>query len=163
MKHVLCFAALALLLGGCSLLPVQPSAGSNPLINVLTRINAAGLADLTRVEAVASVPNAGMPGGIEDADGLHCAQAATVVLGQVQAVNAAANGAGAGVLTLAEMASLFQPGSPQANQAQNTLAAGCVAKANDVLGAAGVVLAGGVVGAVATNPSILPLAATLVP
>lgn len=132
---------------------------TNPLINVLTKINNAGLADLKRVEAVAGVPNANLPGGIEDKDGLQCAQAGEAVLTQINAVNAAANGPGAGALTLAEMASLFQPGSPQFNQAQNTLAAGCVAKANDVMGPAGVVAAGGVVGAIAANQSILPLLA----
>lgn len=146
----------ALALAACaSTTPTAP----NPLINVLTKINNAGLADLQRVEAVASVPNANMPGGIEDQAGLACAQAATVVLGQIQAVNAAANGSGAGVLTVAEVASLFQPGSPQANRAQDTLATGCVAKANQVLGAAGVVAAGGVIGAIAASPQILPLAA----
>jgi hypothetical protein len=138
----------------------QPATTSiaNPLIVELTKIGNAGTGDLKSVEAVASVPNTGLPGGIEDQAGLQCAQAGVVVLTQIQAVNAAANGPGAGVLTLAEMASLFQPGSPQANQAQDTLATGCVAKANQVLGAAGVIAAGGVVGAMVTSPVILPLA-----
>lgn len=145
---------IVLLLAACA-----SSTASNPLIAVLAKINNAGLADLQRVEAVASVPNPNLAGGIEDKDGLQCAQAATTVLTQIQAVNAAANGPGAGVLTVAEIASLFQPGSPQAAQAQNTLSAGCVAKANDVLGPAGVIAAGGVVGAIASTQSILPLLA----
>lgn len=159
MKRVLaCLAVAAVFaLGACS--STSTTSIADPLIKVLTKINDAGLSDLKRVEAVASVPNTNLPGGIEDKDGLACAQAGVVVLTQIQAVNAAANGPGAGVLTVAEIASLFQPGSPQANQAQNTLAAGCVAKANDVLGAAGVIAAGGVVGAMAVTPQILPLAA----
>jgi hypothetical protein len=131
----------------------------DPLITELGKISAAGLADLTQLEAVASVPNKALPGGIEDADGLACAQAAVVVLTQVQAVNTAASGPGAGALTTAEIASLFQPGSVQYNQATNTLAAGCVAKANDVLGPAGVVAAGGVIGALSITNGILPIAA----
>lgn len=133
---------------------------ADPVIKVLIKISSAGLADIQQVETVASVPNTGLPGGIEDQDGLQCAKAAQSVLTQINAVNTAANGAGAGVLTLAEMASLFQPGSPQYTQAENTLATGCVAKANDVLGAAGVLAAGGVVGAIAANQAILPLIAS---
>lgn len=147
---------VALALSACA--SANNPVATNPLIDVLTKINNAGLADLQRVEAVASVPNINLPGGIEDQAGLACAQAATVVLGQIQAVNAAANGPGAGVMTVAEVASLFQPGSPQANQAQDTLATGCIAKANQVMGAAGVIAAGGVIGAIAASPTILPLA-----
>ena len=147
--------ALALALTSCA---VFNSKVIDPLVTELGKISAAGLADLARVETVASVPNPGLPGGIEDADGLACAKAGVVVLSQIQAVNTAANGPGAGVLTTAELASLFQPGSPAYLQAENTLAAGCVAKANDVLGAAGVVAAGGVIGALAANSAILPLA-----
>lgn len=153
MKHLVLIVALAL--AACA----GSAAASNPLLTELTRINNAGLADLQNVEKVASTPNAAMPGGIEDQDGLRCAQAATVVLTQINALNAAANGPGAGAMTVAEMASLFQPGSPQFDQAQNTLVTGCVAKANDVLGAAGVIAAGGVVGAMVQAPMILPLAA----
>lgn len=143
---------------GIAALAACATANTNPLINELAKISAAGLADLQRVEAVASVPNAALPGGIEDKDGLACAQAAVTVLTQIQAVNTAANGPGAGALTVAEMASLFQPGSPQYDSAANTLGTGCLAKANDVLGPTGVVAAGGVVGAMVATNGILPLA-----
>ena len=156
MKKLLATTALcaALSLGACA----TSATATNPLLGVMTKIANAGAADLTRVEAVASVPNPALPGGIEDQDGLRCAQAAMVVLTQIQAVNQAANGPGAGAFTLAEMASLFQPGSPQFNSAQNTLTTGCIAKANNILGPAGVIAAGGVVGAIAANSAILPLA-----
>jgi hypothetical protein len=130
---------------------------ANPLFVELSDISQAGLGDLARVEAIASVPNPGLPGGVEDQAGLTCAQAGTSVLTQVNAVNAAANGPGAGVLSVAEVASLFQPGSPSFNQAEDTLATGCVDKANAVLGAAGVLAAGGVVAAMVASPQILPL------
>ena len=142
-------------LGACA----TTATASNPLIQELTAINNAGLADLARVEVVAAVPNPGLPYGQEDHDGVVCAQAGVAVLTQIQAVNTAANGAGAGVLTVAEIASLFQPGSPQFIQAQNTLVAGCNAKAVEVLGPAGVIAAGGVVGAMVSTSAILPLMA----
>ncbi|MDE2020080.1 MAG: hypothetical protein KGJ13_07080 [Patescibacteria group bacterium] len=153
------FLVVVIALSACVSKPLATPNTNNLLITALARISATGLADLQRVEKVASVPNTNLPGGIEDKDGLTCAQSATAVLTQVNAVNAAANGPGAGVLTVAEIASLFQPGSPQFNQATNTLTAGCIAKANDVLGPAGVVGAGGVIGVLASTNAILPLAA----
>lgn len=155
MKSLLASTAIIALLSGCTQLNQQ---AVDPLIQEITNINNAGLADLQSVEAVASVPNANLPSGIEDEDGLNCAKAGVTVLTQTQSVLTAANNPNAGVLTVAEIASLFQPGSVQYNQASNTLATGCVAKANDVLGAAGVVAAGGVVAAMVANTEILPLA-----
>lgn len=155
---------VVLALSACTTLPTSNSSSASiadPLIKELAAINAAGIGDLQGVENIASVPNAGLPGGIEDQDGLRCAQAGVVVLEQIQTVNAAGNKAGAGVLTLGEMASLFQPGSAPYDQAMNTLTTGCVAKANDVLGAAGVIAAGGVVGALVSTSNILPLVAAL--
>lgn len=131
----------------------------NALIKEVTAISAAGLADIKQLEAVASVPNPGLPGEIEDQDGLACAKAAEGVLTQINAINAAANGPGAGALTAAEIASLFAPGSPQFAQASKTLNAGCYAKAYDVVGPMGIALGGGVVGVMTTAPQILPLAA----
>ena len=148
--------AIALLLGACA----SPQA-TNPLISVLTKISNAGLADIQKAEGVASVPNANLPGGIEDLHGLQCLQASQTLLTQINAINTAANGPGAGAITLAEMASLFQPGSPQFIQAQDTLVAGCNAKAVDVLGPAGVVAAGGIAGAIVSAPQILPLVAAV--
>lgn len=115
-------------------------AGSNPLFTTLAKINATATADLLAAQAVAK---AATP---QDLDGYNCAGAALTVAGQITQVNAAAQTAGAGAITAAEMATLFAPGSAQFNQAQNTLASGCIAKANDVAGPTGVALAGGVVG-----------------
>lgn len=158
LRKTLLIACASLALSSCAAFTSTTSL-NNPLIVELTKIGNAGLADLKSVEAVASVPNTAMAGGIEDQAGLQCAQAAVTVLTQIQALNNAANGPGAGALTLAEMASLFQPNSPQFDSAQNILATGCVAKANAVMGAAGVIAAGGVVGAMVASPQILPLLA----
>lgn len=151
LKYIVVIPFLALALAACA-----NSSGKGPanaLITVLSRISNTGIADLAVVESVAK---AATP---PDTDGYNCAVAATTVAQQIAALNAAANVSGAGALTLAEMASLFQPGSAQFNAAQNTLASGCVAKANDVLGPAGVVAAGGVIGVLAATNSVLPLAA----
>lgn len=127
----------------------------DPLITALSRINATGIADLKVAQAVAL---AATP---PDQDGFNCAGAAVTVGGQINAVFAAAKGTGAGVLTTAELASLFQPGSAQFEAAKQVLVSGCAAKAQDVLGPAGLLAAGGVVGALATANGILPLAAAV--
>lgn len=128
----------------------------DPLITVLDKVNATAVTDLQGAEkaAQAATPT--------DTDGFNCAAAAIVVLGEVTAEFAVVSGAKSapGPLTLAEMASLFQPGSAQYNAAKQTLTSGCAAKAQDVLGAAGVLAAGGVIGALATQ-NVLPLAAAI--
>lgn len=128
----------------------------DPLITDLSKINNTAVADLQNVEAVAK---AATP---PDTDGLNCAAAAITVSGQINAVLAAANTPNAGVLTTAELASLFQPGSAQYDAAKQTLTSGCAAKAQDVLGAAGVLAAGGVVGAIAAG-QVLPTLAAAAP
>lgn len=151
MKKVLVLGCV--LLAGCTGNPIQKV--TTPLITVLSRIaNTAG-ADLT---TVISVAQAATP---PDNDGALCAQAALVVQGEIARVVAAANVPTAGALTVAELASLFQPGSAQYNLANNTLASGCIGKANDILGPAGVVAAGGVAGVLAATNTILPLAAAV--
>lgn len=122
----------------------------DPLLTDLQKINATAAADLNNAEAVAK---AATP---PDTDGANCAAAMLVVQGQIAQVMAANDLSNAGMLTAAEVASLFQPGSAQYNQAENTVATGCIAKANDVLGAAKVVAAGGVA---AVLPQIIQLAA----
>lgn len=128
---------------------------TNPLITALSRIMNTAAADLQNAQAVAL---AATP---PDQDGANCASAILVVQGEVAKVVTAANVSGSGAFTIAELASLFQPGSAQFNQANNTLASGCVAKANDVIGPAGVVAAGGVAGALAAANNIIPLAAAV--
>lgn len=126
----------------------------DPLITALGKINATATADLVQVEVVAK---AATP---PDTDGFNCAAAAITVGGEINAVFAAANNgqAATGPLTLAELASLFQPGSAQYDQVSQTLTSGCSAKAIDVLGAAGVLAAGGTVTAIAAG-KVLPVLA----
>lgn len=124
----------------------------DPLITDLSKISNTAATDLNTVIATA---NAATP---PDVDGANCAKAALTVQGQVAAVVKAANVSGAGAFTAAELASLFQPGSAQYNQAAQTLNSGCAAKAADVLTAAGALAAGGAVGALAVG-QLLPLAA----
>lgn len=155
MKHAatLAFAGtviVTLALGACTAVNTQVV---DPLITDLSRINNTGIADLEQVEAVAQ---AATP---PDTDGKNCAAAAITVGQEIDQVLTAAQGTNSGPLTLAELASLFQPGSIQYDQANQTLTSGCAAKAQDVLGAAGVLAAGGVVGALAVGNGILPLAA----
>jgi UDP-3-O-[3-hydroxymyristoyl] glucosamine N-acyltransferase len=153
MKRIL-FIAFALTLAACASSTTTTATGpANQLIVALSRISNTGVADLTVSENVA---NAATP---PDTAGATCAAAAITVAQQVQKVMTAANVSNAGVFTTAELASLFQPGSPQYNQAANTLAAGCIAKANTVLGPTGVIAAGGVVGALANSNALLPLVA----
>lgn len=158
MKTILAVAAITLL-AGCSqqLGQVQTTINQkviDPLLTDLNKIGNTAAGDLKNVQAVAQ---AATP---PDSDGYNCAAAALTVQGQIAAVLTAANTPQAGVLTTAEVASLFQPGSAQYNQAKQVLVSGCAAKAQDVLGPTGLLAAGGVAGALATQ-NILPLAAAV--
>jgi len=125
----------------------------DPLITDISKLNNTASGDLVIAENVAT---AATP---PDTDGYNCAAGAIVASGQINKVLAAAQGTGAGVITTGELASLFQPGSQQYNAVKQELTSACAAKAQDVLGAAGVLAAGGVVGAIAVSNQILPLAA----
>lgn len=154
MRRILVARALAFALmglAGCSTV----NKAIDPLITALSRISNTAASDLTTMQSVAL---AATP---PDQDGANCAAAALKVQGQVNAVITAAHVPTAGAFTVAELASLFQPGSAQFNQAQNVLATGCIAKANDVMGAAGVLAAGGVAGVLAATNTVLPLAAAV--
>jgi hypothetical protein len=148
--------AVALALGGCSgqIAGAQSQVNkiTDALITDLAKIGATAGADLQTAEKVAQ---AATP---PDTDGLNCAAAALTVQGQIAVVLTAANQPAAGALTTAEVASLFQPGSAQYNAAKQVLTSGCAAKAQDVLGAAGVLAAGGALGAIAGG-QVLPLLA----
>lgn len=146
-------AATALtLLAGCASLNTKVV---DPLITDISRINNTASADL---QVAQNVAQAATP---PDVDGFNCAGAAVTASAQINKVLAAATagGASAGAFTTAEIASLFQPGSQQYNAINQLLVSGCAAKATDVLGAAGVMAAGGVAGAIAASNIILPLAA----
>lgn len=149
MFKILACASTVALLVGCAALNTKVV---DPLIAAIGRIHNTAVADLIGAENVA------MAATPVDTDGYNCAAAAIVVGAQINKVLAAANVSGAGVLTTAELASLFQPGSAQYNLAQQKLNSGCSAKATDVLGAAGALAVGGAVGALATG-QLLPLAA----
>ena len=156
MLKILAPIACAALLYGCAgqinQAQTQINGVNDALLTDLAKIGNTAVADLQNVENVAK---AATP---PDTDGYNCAAAAIMVGGQINAVMTAANQPTAGVLTTAEIASLFQPGSAQYNQAKQVLTSGCAAKAQDVLGAAGVLAAGGALGAIAGG-QVLPLLA----
>ena len=149
-------ATLVFALGGCSGqitgAQTQVNKITDALITDLAKIGATAGADLQAAEKVAQ---AATP---PDTDGFNCAAAALTVQGQIAVVLTAANQPAAGALTTAEVASLFQPGSAQYSAAKQVLTSGCAAKAQDVLGAAGVLAAGGALGAIAGG-QVLPLLA----
>jgi hypothetical protein len=163
MRQLIAPIALVAALAGCSSFNAKVV---DPLITDLAKVNATATADLN------TAINVAMAATPPDNDGAACAKAALTVNSQVAAVVAAANPtppagtttapatptAAAGALTAAELASLFQPGSAQYNMVKQELTSGCAAKAQDVLGAAGVLAAGGVVGALAAG-QVLPVLA----
>ena len=124
----------------------------DPLITDLAKIQATADADLVIADnvALAATP--------PDNDGDMCIKAVRTVGSQVKNVLAAANQPNAGPIATAEIASLFQPGSAQFNAAQQAITSGCAAKAQDVLGPAGLLAAGGVTAAMAAG-KILPILA----
>jgi hypothetical protein len=127
----------------------------DPLITALSKIGNTAVADL---KTAGNVALAATP---PDTDGANCIAGVITVAAQINAVLTAANAPTAGGLTTAELASLFQPGSAQYNAAQQVIVSACAAKAQDVLGAAGVLAAGGVVGALAGGQVLPVLAAAL--
>lgn len=145
---ILAFASAAVVMEGCA----QVNSASSQVLQTLAQIGNTAQADAAQAKAVAL---AATP---PDTDGANCWTGVSTAIGEIQQVNAAANAgqSRAGVFTAAEMASLFQPGSAQYNQVVNLVGTACIAKANDVMGAANVVGAGGVM---AILPQIIPLAA----
>lgn len=118
-------AAIAMLplLNGCALSPAQTSATTTALTNLANTATA----DMTTAIAVAS---AATP---PDTDGVACAKAGITVVQAMQKVLAATpSGGQAGVITAAEVASLYQPGSAQYNWVVTTVETGCIAKLHDI-------------------------------
>lgn len=144
--------AAALLLAACATFNAKVV---DPLITTLSKIGNTAVADLTTAGnvAMAAIP--------PDTDGANCIAGTIKVASQINAVLIAAKSTSAGALTTAELASLFQPGSAQYNAAQQILVSACAAKAQDVLGAGGVLAVGGVVGALAGGQVLPVLAAAL--
>ncbi len=118
---LLCAAALA----GCV---AATSAQQQTIVSDLTTIANTAIPDLTTSIAVA---NAATP---PDTAGAACAAATLVVAGNIQKVLAATPaGATVGAFTVAEIASLYAPGSPQFNAAVTTIETGCIAKVHAVI------------------------------
>jgi hypothetical protein len=149
MRIIIASLTAVALISGCAAFNTKVV---DPLITAISRLNNTATADLVVAENVAK---AATPA---DTDGANCAAGAIVAAGQINAVLVAAGGKSAGAFTTAELSSLFQPGSSQYNAVKQELTTACAAKAQDVLGAAGVLALGGAVGAIASG-NILPLAA----
>jgi hypothetical protein len=120
-----------LLLAGLALAPLAccalPPANSNALLTALTNLANTGTGDLNSAIAVA---NAATP---PDTDGAACASGGLAVVASMQKeLSALPAGATVGVFTLAEVASLYQPGSAQANAVVKTLETACIAKLHDI-------------------------------
>jgi len=145
---------MLLLISAC----VSSSTSNTQVNGVLTQLANTATGDLTSAAAVA---NAATP---PDADGATCGAAALTVAAAMQKVLlvtappvAGAKPATIGAFTAAEIASLYQPGSPQYQWAVKTLVSGCAAKIIDVQQAANANLS--IAGLIAAIPSVLPLAA----
>lgn len=153
-------AVLAVALSGCNIAS-QLSSGSSSIETVLTQLGNTLVSDLQSQKAVAL---AATP---PDVDGAACAGAlpdptkpgdtgtgALAVAAAIQRVATATVGQKPGALTVAEIASLYQPGSDQFNWSVKTLETACIAKVHDVNQAIN-----STAGIIAALPSILALAA----
>jgi hypothetical protein len=125
MKKSLCLTTVLapLALTGC----VQKPGTTSPLITQLTALVNTANGDLNTTIAVAT---AATP---PDTHGVDCAKAGQTVAANIQKELAAiAPGATVGVFTVAEVASLYQPGSAQTNAVVTTIETGCIAKLHDL-------------------------------
>lgn len=163
MKKLALSVAVLAIVGGCGT-PVPttntgngtttttPTTPLSPVFQTLAQIGNTALADAQQAVQVAQ---AATP---PDNDGANCWSNGVVpAIQDIAKVNAAANNSNSGVFTAVEMASLFQPQSAQYNYVVNMVGTACIAKANDVLGAANVVAMGGVM---AVLPQVIGLAGT---
>lgn len=142
-------------LGACAIGQAQ----SDAITTTLTQLGNTLTSDLQnqRNAALAATP--------ADIDGAACAgtlpdpahpengTGAMAVAGAIQKLNASLAGKPIGALTVAEVASLYQPGSAQFNWAVKTLESACIAKVHDVNQATN-----STAGIIAALPSILVLA-----
>lgn len=122
MRKILYTSAALLALGACT---VGPS--NDQVLTVMNQIANTATADLNTAIAVA---NAATP---PDVDGATCAKGVLTIGAAMQKVLAATpQGATVGAFTAAEIASLYQPSSPQFNYVVTTLETACIAKVHDV-------------------------------
>jgi len=128
---------------------------------ILTQLGNTLTTDLQQQSAVA------MAATPPDVDGARCAgtlpdptkagdlgTGALAVAAAIQRVAAVTNGKSVGALTVAEIATLYQPGSAQFNWAVTTIETACIAKVHDVNQAVN-----STAGIISALPSILVLAA----
>ena len=161
MLKILAPIACALLLAVSGCVPGVSQTQSSQITAVLTQLGNTLTADLQQQSAVAL---AATP---PDMDGARCAgttpdpkkpgdlgTGALSVAAAIQRVAAVTDGKQVGALTIAEMGTLYQPGSAQFNWAVTTLETACIAKIHDVNQA--INSTAGIIGAL---PTVLALAA----
>lgn len=135
MKKLLASVSIAAILCGCAV----STADSTAISKVLTQVGNTLTTDLQQQAAVAL---AATP---PDTDGARCAgtlptnpadpttgTGALSVAAAIQKVAGVTAGKQVGALTVAEVATLYQPGSAQFNWAVTTLETACIAKVHDV-------------------------------
>lgn len=159
-RKLLATAAIAGLLSGCAG-GVVSQADSTAISKVLTQVGNTLTTDLQQQAAVA------MAATPPDLDGARCAgtvptnqadpttgTGALSVAAAIQKVAGVTANKQVGALTVAEIATLYQPGSAQFNWAVTTLETACVAKIHDVNQAVN-----STAGIITAIPSILALGA----
>ena len=161
MKRVLATAMVALLTGCAGVGTVVSDKESAQIEKVLTQLGNTLVSDLQQQAAVAL---AATP---PDVHGAQCAgtlpdpaktgdlgTGALSVAAAIQRVAAVTVGKKVGALTIAEIASLYQPGSAQFNWAVTQIESACIAKIHDVNQAVN-----STAGVFTALPSVLALAA----
>jgi hypothetical protein len=137
MRNVLAACAAVALLAGCA--PGVSRSDSAAITTVLTQI---GNTVITDLQQQAKVAMAATP---PDVDGARCAgtlpnpavagdlgTGALAVAAAIQRVAAVTANQKVGALTVAEIGTLYQPGSAQFNWAVTTLETACIAKVHNV-------------------------------
>ena len=160
MKRMMLVSTAALALVGCGSFGVS-SSQSKAISTVLTQLGNTLTSDLQQQAKVA------MAATPPDTAGAACAgtlpnpavpndtgTGALAVAAAIQRVAAVTAGTSVGALTVAEIATLYQPGSPQYNWAVTTLETACIAKVHQTNQAIN-----STAGIITALPSILALAA----
>ncbi len=160
-KHAGKIAVLGTLMLGVASCAVVSQSQSTQITTVLTQLGNTLTADLQQqaLTAMAATP--------PDVDGARCAgtlpdptkpgdlgTGALAVSAAIQRVNAVNANKPIGALTVAEIATLYQPGSAQFNWAVTTIETACIAKIHDVNQAIN-----STAGIMTALPSVLALAA----
>lgn len=137
MRKLILSAGCAVALAGCI-----STTASDPLTSFLTGLANKVTADLQVAVNTASTPVTDVNGTHPvDPAGVTCGQTLLAVQANVNAVLKAANAAGSGAVTAAELGSLMVPGTPQTNAVRDQIVQGCALKVAQVTNA----IAGGAV------------------